>query len=87
MKTINVALVGAGFMGKAHTVALANMPKLFWPPLFILFLRLVCDIVPEIAEDAKDSFRLQNCCTDWQDVVNDPEIDPGLHLHPQQRSR
>ena len=49
MKTINVALVGAGFMGKAHTVALANMPKLFWPaPVYPVF-KTVCDIVPEIA--------------------------------------
>ena len=75
MKTINVALVGAGFMGKAHTVALANMPKLFWPaPVYPVF-KTVCDIVPEIAEDAKVRFGYQNCCTDWQDVVNDPEID------------
>lgn len=87
MKTINVALVGAGFMGKAHTVALANMPKLFWPaPVYPVF-KTVCDIVPEIAEDAKVRFGYQNCCTDWQDVVKRSRDRPGLHLHPQQRSR
>ena len=75
MKTIRVALVGAGFMGKAHTVALSNMPKLFWPaPVYPVF-KTVCDINPEIAEDAKNRFGYQNACTDWHDVVNDPEID------------
>lgn len=75
MKKIHVALVGAGFMGKAHTVALANMPKLFWPaPVYPVF-KTVCDIVPEIAEDAKVRFGYENCCTDWHDVVADPEID------------
>ena len=75
MKSINIALVGAGFMGKAHTVALSNMPKLFWPaPIYPTF-KTVCDIVPEIAEDAKNRFGYQSCCTDWHDVVADPEID------------
>ncbi len=29
MKKMNIGLVGAGFMGKAHMVAFSNMPKLF----------------------------------------------------------
>ena len=75
MKKINVGLVGAGFMGKAHTVALANMPKLFWPaPVYPVF-HTVCDIVPEIAADAKERFGYQYCCTDWHDIVSNPEID------------
>ena len=56
MKKMNVALVGAGFMGKAHCVAYANMPKLFWPAPFVPVFKTVCDIVPEIAEEAKDRF-------------------------------
>ena len=75
MKTINVALVGAGFMGKAHTVALSNMPKLFWPaPVYPVF-KTVCDVVPEIAEEARVRFGYKTCCTDWHSVINDPEID------------
>ena len=30
MKKMNIGLVGAGFMGKAHMVAFSNMPKLFY---------------------------------------------------------
>lgn len=30
---------------------------------------------PEIAADAKERFGFEKCCTDWRDIVNDPEID------------
>ena len=37
--------------------------------------KTICDIVPEIAADAKERFGFEKCCTDWRDIVNDPEID------------
>ena len=55
MKKMNIGLVGAGFMGKAHMVAFSNMPKLFTDAPFIPVFKTVCDIVPEIAEDFKGS--------------------------------
>ena len=75
MKQMNVGLVGAGFMGKAHCVAYANMQKFFWPAPFVPVMKNICDIVPEIAEDAKNRFGFEKCCTDWHDIINDPEID------------
>lgn len=75
MKKLNVGLIGAGFMGKAHVVGYSNMPKLFWPAPAVPVMKTICDIVPEIATDAKERFGFEECCTDWHDVVNDPEID------------
>lgn len=75
MKKLKVGLVGAGFMGKAHVVAYSNMPKFFWPAPAVPVLKTVCDINPEIAADAKDRFGFQESCTDWHDIINDPEID------------
>lgn len=75
MKKLNVGLVGAGFMGKAHVVAYSNMPKFFWPAPAVPVLKTICDIEPSIAEEAKDRFGFQACCTDWHDIINDPEID------------
>ena len=75
MKTLNVGLVGAGFMGKAHVVAYSNMPKFFWPAPAVPVLKTVCDIHPEIAKEAKERFGFQKCCIDWKEIVNDPEID------------
>ncbi len=31
MRTVNVGVIGAGFMGKAHSLAYAAMPMFFWP--------------------------------------------------------
>ena len=75
MKKLNVGLVGAGFMGKAHVVAYSNMQKLFWPAPAMPVLKTICDIVPEIAEDSRKRLGFEKCCTDWREIVNDPEID------------
>ena len=75
MKKLNVGLVGAGFMGKAHSIGYSDMPKYFWPAPAVPVLKTICDIVPEIAADAKERFGFEKCCTDWRDIVNDPEID------------
>lgn len=75
MRKLNVGLVGAGFMGKAHVIAYSNMPKLFWPAPAMPVLKTICDIEPSIAEEAKERFGFEKCCTDWRDIVNDPEID------------
>ena len=75
MKTKNIGVVGAGFMGKAHCVALSNMPKLFTDAPYVPVFKTVCDIVPEIAEDFKERFSFEKACTNYMDVVNDPEID------------
>ncbi|NLP26271.1 MAG: Gfo/Idh/MocA family oxidoreductase [Clostridiales bacterium] len=75
MEKLNIALIGAGFMGKAHTVAFSNMPKFFWPAPAMPVFKTICDIVPEIAEDSKKRFGFEKSCTDWRNIVNDPEID------------
>lgn len=75
MKKMNIGVVGAGFMGKAHCVALANMPKLFTDAPYVPVFKTVCDIVPEIAEKFKEHFSFEKSCTDYKEIVNDPEID------------
>ncbi len=75
MKTKNIGVVGAGFMGKAHCVALSNMPKLFTDAPYVPVFKTVCDIVPEIAEDFKERFSFEKACTDYMEIINDLEID------------
>ena len=50
MKKLNVGLVGAGLMGKAHSIGYSDMPKYFWPAPAVPVLKTICDIVndPEI---------------------------------------
>ena len=74
MKKLNVGVIGAGFMGKAHVVGFSNMPKLFWPAPAIPVMKTVCDIIPELAEESVERFGFEKHCTDWRDIVNDPDI-------------
>ena len=70
MKKMNIGLVGAGFMGKAHMVAFSNMPKLFTDAPFIPVFKTVCDIVPEIAEDFKERYGFEtSAIVSMADVV------------------
>ncbi|MDD3243956.1 MAG: Gfo/Idh/MocA family oxidoreductase [Eubacteriales bacterium] len=75
MRKLNIGLIGAGFMGKAHSVAFANMPKFFWPAPAMPVFKTICDINPRIAEESKERFGFAEYCTDWKEIVNDPDID------------
>jgi len=75
MKTLQVGLVGAGFMAKAHSIAFTAMPMFFWPAPAKVNKKTIVDINEEIARDAKDRFSFDSYSTDWHDIINDPLID------------
>src|SRR4051794_21139285 len=75
MRTINVGLIGAGFMGKAHSLAYAAMPMFFWPAPAIPHRRTIADVTPEIADEAALRFGFERSTADWREIVADPEID------------
>ena len=50
---VNVGLIGAGFMGKAHSLAYAAMPMFFWPAPAIPRRKVVVDVTAELAESAR----------------------------------
>ena len=43
-KQLNVGLVGAGFMGKAHSLAYAAMPMFFWPAPAVPVRKVIAEI-------------------------------------------
>lgn len=75
MKKLNVAMIGTGFMGKAHSLAYAGMPAFFWPAPAIPVRKVVVDLTEELASTARDRFGFESWATDWRTVVQDPEID------------
>lgn len=75
MRTLKVAMIGGGFMGKAHSLAYAGMPMFFWPAPAIPFRQTVVDINDELAKDAAARYGFANYSSDWRRVVEDPEID------------
>lgn len=74
MKKYNVALIGTGFMGKAHSIATAVVPILFGAPVEIE-RKIIVDIDEELARDAAKQYGFAEYTTDWRDVVNRPDID------------
>lgn len=72
---VNVGLIGAGFMGKAHSMAYATMPMFFWPAPAIPHRRLVAELDASAARRAAAQFGFQDSTSDWREVVSSDEID------------
>jgi levoglucosan dehydrogenase len=75
VRKLNVALIGTGFMGKAHALAYAAMPAYFWPAPAIPVRKVVVDLTEDLAATARDRFGFERSATDWRAVVSDSEID------------
>ena len=75
VKRVNVGLIGAGFMGKAHSLAYAAMPMYFWPPPAMPVRRVIADISEEAAAEAARRFGFESSVGDWRSVVEDKSVD------------
>ena len=73
-KTINVALFGAGFMGKAHSNAYLKVNKFFDLPADVVMHTLV-DTQPGLARTVADRWGWQRASSDVAAVLADPDID------------
>jgi predicted dehydrogenase len=74
-KVMNVAMIGGGFMGKAHAMAYASMPMFFWPAPAIPHRKVVVDVTDAMAETARDRYGFEEASSDWRAVVARPDID------------
>ena len=52
MREIRIGLIGAGWMGKAHSVAYKNVPLVFGPAPAVPKLEMVADVNPDWAQAA-----------------------------------
>ncbi len=74
-KNLNIAMIGGGFMGKAHAMACAVMPMFFWPAPAIPVRKVIVDLAEADAEDGRRRFGFEEAATDWREVVRRPDID------------
>ena len=86
MKKLNVALIGAGFMGKAHSLAYVAMPMFFHPAPAYPVRKTIVDVNDAVAAEAAIRFGFEKSTGNWQSVIDDPEIDiidiaTPNHLH------
>lgn len=86
MRTIGIGLVGTGYMGKAHAVALQSVGAVFDTPL-----RPVCEVICSTTEAgaarkaAEYGFRAST--HRWQSLVADPRVQAIVIASPQTTHR
>nr|MBP8949500.1 Gfo/Idh/MocA family oxidoreductase [Promineifilum sp.] len=74
MKTLNVAIIGTKFMGKAHSNAWANAPRFFDMGIRPV-LKVAVGTDQGGAQQLADTWGWEEASTDWQAVVARPDID------------
>lgn len=74
-KTLNIGLIGSGFMGKGHSIAYNLVPKIFNPLPAYPRLRILGDVTEALAKDAAATFGFEEYAVGWQEVVQHPEVD------------
>ncbi|MCC7145659.1 MAG: Gfo/Idh/MocA family oxidoreductase [Phycisphaeraceae bacterium] len=73
-KTINVALIGSKFMGRAHSNAYLKAGKFFQLPVELVMHTLLARH-PQETEAFARRWGWRNWSTDWQKTLSDPQID------------
>jgi predicted dehydrogenase len=71
---LNIGLIGAGYMGKAYAIALKAVGTVYDLPLTPVCHTLAVSN-PKQAEDKARALGFQRVTTDWQSLIDNPEID------------
>ena len=74
MKTLNVALIGQGFMGKAHSNAYCQVGHFFDSP-YRIRRKVICGRNTESLAKIADTWGWEETATDWRAVVERTDID------------
>ena len=73
-REIGIGIVGAGYMGKAHSVAMHAVGAVFNTTLRPR-LRMICTTTEEGARNRAAEFGFERSTGDWRTLVNDPEVE------------
>ncbi|NUN93288.1 MAG: Gfo/Idh/MocA family oxidoreductase [Verrucomicrobiae bacterium] len=74
MKTLNVAMIGYGFMGKAHSNAWRQVAR-FFDLKAAPRMKLLCGRTRDAARVAAARYGWEEICTDWREAVARPDVD------------
>jgi levoglucosan dehydrogenase len=75
VRTVNIGIIGAGFMGKAHSLAYAAMPMFFWPPPAIPRRLMIAEVDDAAAREAAQRYGYERWAGDWRAVIDDPDVE------------
>jgi predicted dehydrogenase len=82
LSEIGIGIVGGGYMGKAHAVAMAAVGAVFETRLRPR-LEMVAASSPESAERYRVAFGFARAAADWTELVEDPQVEAVVIASPQ----
>jgi predicted dehydrogenase len=83
---IGIGILGGGYMGKAHSVAMASVGAVFDTALRPR-LEMICASTPESAERYRAAFGFARATDDWRVLVQDPRVEAIVIATPQSTHR
>jgi predicted dehydrogenase len=83
---IGIGIVGGGYMGKAHAVAMASVGTVFDTRLRPR-LEMICASTPVSAETYRQAFGFARATAEWRELVSDPKVDAIVIATPQSHHR
>lgn len=85
-KEIGIGIVGGGYMGKAHAVAMSVVGAVFETDLRPR-LEMVAGSTPESGKRLAAKFGFRRAARDWQELVADPTVEAVVIASPQTTHR
>ncbi|MEM6465512.1 MAG: Gfo/Idh/MocA family oxidoreductase, partial [Pseudomonadota bacterium] len=82
MTKIGIGIIGGGYMGKAHSVAYSAVGATFETALKPRLVSIAASS-PQNAERYAQSFGYARAASNWQAVVEDPEVEAVVIASPQ----
>ncbi|MES2968189.1 MAG: Gfo/Idh/MocA family oxidoreductase [Pseudomonadota bacterium] len=86
MRDIGIGIVGGGYMGKAHSVAMAAVGAVFDTALRPR-LEMICAASDVSAERYRAAYGFARACSDWRVLVTDPAVQAVVIAAPQDMHR
>lgn len=83
---IGIGIIGGGYMGKAHAVAMRAVSAVFNTKLKPR-LEMVCATSKQTADRYKDEFGFARATANWRDLVNDRRVEAIVIASPQATHR
>ena len=86
MKEIGIGIIGGGYMGKAHSAAMASVGAIFETSLRPR-LEMIAASSDESAARYRDAFGFARSTGDWRELVADPKVEAVVIASPQATHR
>ncbi|MDJ0824090.1 MAG: Gfo/Idh/MocA family oxidoreductase [Rhodobacter sp.] len=86
MRELGVGIVGGGYMGKAHSAAMASVGTVFETTLKPR-LEMIAATTAESAERYRAAYRFARATADWRELVADPRVEAVVIASPQDTHR